>query len=45
MSIGRTTQAIPAGGYAYVHDIESLRGRGDLSRPGNDSRRSATDGG
>jgi altronate dehydratase small subunit len=28
--IGRATQAIPAGWHAHVHNIESLRGRGDL---------------
>jgi altronate dehydratase small subunit len=28
--IGRATQAIPAGCLAHVHNIESLRGRGDL---------------
>ncbi len=28
--IGRATQAIPAGCHAHVHNIESLRGRGDL---------------
>lgn len=30
-SIGRTTAAIPAGAHAHVHNIESLRGRGDLN--------------
>ena len=29
--IGRATQAIPAGCHAHVHNIESLRGRGDLA--------------
>jgi altronate dehydratase small subunit len=29
--IGRATQAIPAGWHAHVHNIESLRGRGDLA--------------
>jgi altronate dehydratase small subunit len=28
--IGRTTTAIPAGAHAHIHNIESLRGRGDL---------------
>jgi altronate dehydratase small subunit len=28
--IGRATQAIPAGCHVHVHNIESLRGRGDL---------------
>jgi altronate dehydratase small subunit len=28
--IGRTTVAIPAGTHAHIHNIESLRGRGDL---------------
>ncbi len=28
--IGRATQAIQAGFHAHVHNIESLRGRGDL---------------
>jgi altronate dehydratase large subunit len=28
--IGRATQDIPAGGHAHVHNVESLRGRGDL---------------
>jgi hypothetical protein len=29
--IGRATQAIPTGRHAHVHNIESLRGRGDLA--------------
>ncbi len=28
--IGRATRAIPAGCHAHVHNVESLRGRGDL---------------
>jgi altronate dehydratase small subunit len=28
--MGRATQAIPAGSHVHVHNIESLRGRGDL---------------
>jgi len=28
--IGRTTVAIPLGAHAHIHNIESLRGRGDL---------------
>jgi altronate dehydratase small subunit len=28
--IGRATARIPAGAHAHVHNIESLRGRGDL---------------
>jgi len=28
--IGRATQEIPAGAHAHIHNIESLRGRGDL---------------
>jgi len=28
--IGRTTVAIPPGTHAHIHNIESLRGRGDL---------------
>ena len=28
--IGRATQAIQAGFHAHIHNIESLRGRGDL---------------
>jgi altronate dehydratase len=28
--IGRAIEAIPAGGHVHVHNIESLRGRGDL---------------
>ena len=28
--IGRATQGIPQGFHAHVHNIESLRGRGDL---------------
>jgi altronate dehydratase small subunit len=28
--IGRTTRPIPKGFHAHVHNIESLRGRGDL---------------
>jgi altronate dehydratase small subunit len=30
--IGKATQDIPSGHYAHVHNIESLRGRGDLER-------------
>jgi altronate dehydratase small subunit len=29
--IGRATQTIPKGWHAHVHNIESLRGRGDLA--------------
>jgi altronate dehydratase small subunit len=29
--IGRATQTIPKGCHAHVHNIESLRGRGDLA--------------
>ena len=29
--IGRATKDIPAGAHAHVHNIESLRGRGDLA--------------
>ena len=29
--IGRATRAIPVGHHAHVHNIESLRGRGDLA--------------
>jgi altronate dehydratase small subunit len=32
--MGRATQAIPAGTHAHVHNIESLRGRGDLEAKG-----------
>ncbi len=32
--MGRATQAIPAGTHAHVHNIESLRGRGDLEGKG-----------
>ncbi len=32
--IGRATQTIPAGAHAHVHNIESLRGRGDLESKG-----------
>ena len=32
--IGRATQRIPAGTHAHVHNIESLRGRGDLEASG-----------
>jgi len=28
--IGRATQEIPAGAHTHVHNVESLRGRGDL---------------
>lgn len=28
--MGRATQPIPAGSHVHVHNIESLRGRGDL---------------
>ena len=29
--IGRATARIPAGAHAHVHNVESLRGRGDLA--------------
>lgn len=29
--IGRSKGAIPAGAHAHVHNVESLRGRGDLT--------------
>ena len=32
--MGRATQAIPAGAHAHIHNIESLRGRGDLEGKG-----------
>ena len=32
--IGRATQAIVAGTHAHIHNIESLRGRGDLEPKG-----------
>ena len=32
--MGRATQAIPAGTHAHIHNIESLRGRGDLEGKG-----------
>ena len=32
--MGRATQTIPAGAHAHVHNIESLRGRGDLEGKG-----------
>ncbi len=32
--IGRATEDIPAGAHAHVHNIESLRGRGDLEAAG-----------
>jgi altronate dehydratase small subunit len=32
--IGRATQDIPSGTHAHVHNIESLRGRGDLETRG-----------
>jgi altronate dehydratase small subunit len=32
--MGRATQAIPAGMHAHIHNIESLRGRGDLEAQG-----------
>jgi altronate dehydratase small subunit len=32
--MGRATQAIPAGMHAHIHNIESLRGRGDLETQG-----------
>ncbi len=32
--MGRATQAIPAGSHVHVHNIESLRGRGDVEAPG-----------
>ena len=28
--IGRATEDIPAGAHAHIHNIESLRGRGDI---------------
>jgi len=30
--IGRATQLISKGSYAHIHNIESLRGRGDIER-------------
>ena len=30
-TIGRATEDIPGGGHAHIHNIESLRGRGDLA--------------
>ena len=33
--IGRATQPIRAGEHAHVHNIESLRGRGDLTGGGD----------
>jgi altronate dehydratase small subunit len=33
--IGRATRDIPTGGHAHVHNIESLRGRGDLATTGD----------
>ncbi len=32
--IGRATEDIPSGAHAHVHNIESLRGRGDLEGTG-----------
>ncbi len=32
--MGRATQAIPAGTHAHIHNVESLRGRGDLEGQG-----------
>jgi altronate dehydratase small subunit len=32
--MGRATQDIPAGAHAHIHNIESLRGRGDLEAKG-----------
>ncbi len=32
--IGRATRDIPVGAHAHVHNIESLRGRGDLTTVG-----------
>lgn len=32
--MGRATQAIPTGAHAHIHNIESLRGRGDLEAKG-----------
>ena len=29
-TMGRATQGIPVGSHAHIHNIESLRGRGDL---------------
>jgi altronate dehydratase small subunit len=31
--MGRATEDIPTGAHAHVHNIESLRGRGDLEGP------------
>jgi len=33
--IGRATQDIASGTHAHIHNIESLRGRGDLEGGGN----------
>lgn len=32
--MGRATQEIPVGAHAHIHNIESLRGRGDLEAKG-----------
>lgn len=32
--MGRATQEIPTGAHAHIHNIESLRGRGDLEAKG-----------
>jgi altronate dehydratase small subunit len=34
--IGRASKDISAGSHAHVHNIESLRGRGDLTSQGDD---------
>ncbi len=31
-SIGRTTMAVRAGDHVHIHNMESMRGRGDLGR-------------
>jgi len=33
--IGRSTCDIPSGKHVHVHNVESLRGRGDLQKRGN----------
>jgi len=33
--IGRSTCDIPSGKHVHVHNVESLRGRGDLNKRGN----------
>lgn len=37
--IGRATQDIPTGAHVHVHNLESLRGRGDIGKANREDKR------